>query len=368
VITQIPPCPSQTADATGAATFTFGAPATGETWTGSLTIPTAPATAKFTAYAGSANGSPRGSWVGQNTARDVQTTVGQPLIVTATGLIPGTSYSCNWTGQVTTNDPSITQSDTQNPNVSMVTEQIALGGPAPYSGATVVTVTGVASWRSLWVAVKESFLSAAPLPTLVGVQSGLAYQAFEPPYFTLLTEGFFRFPLIDGLDTSYTLTVDAGGGGTGTYWYGADLADVDTAIYPESNSTSPGVNVAVPGAFPVTTTRQGTGADLTTIPLDVAPMGGLSSLSGTISSTTLTLILAAPIAGTAYRLHSFCATTTTQTLELVGTGQPFCAVTAPGFALLGGRVITSSISIKASGASTMAYELGYDLVLLPTFD
>ncbi len=102
------------------------------------------------------------------------------------------------------------------------------------------------------------------------------------------------------------------------------------------------------------------------IPLDVVPYGGASSVNGTIASTSVTQILAAPASGAAYRLHSLCATTTTQSLDLLTTGQPIAVVTAPGFIYLGGIITASTVSIKASGATTMAYNLAYDTVTLPS--
>jgi hypothetical protein len=148
-----------------------------------------------------------------------------------------------------------------------------------------------------------------------------------------------EFPIDTTADASYTITLTPTGS---TYSYSLTVTAIGS-----------GSSVVVFGS--------------SGLPLDVVDYGGLQSANGTVSSTALTPILGAPGAGTCYRLHSFCATTTTQVLDLaIGADQPMAVVTAPGFVLLGGRLANGVVNVKASGASTMAYEVGYDVVTLPT--
>ena len=84
-----------TASAGGTATFSFPAPPTGWSWTGTLTCPSAPTTAVFTA---SVSGAAWGSFVGNSVGGPVQCYAGQLLTVTATGLTAGTQYLLVWNG------------------------------------------------------------------------------------------------------------------------------------------------------------------------------------------------------------------------------------------------------------------------------
>jgi hypothetical protein len=78
---------------------------------------------------------------------------------------------------------------------------------------------------------------------VTGNQSGLTYEPFTPPYLQAPAT-FFRFPLVSGIDTSVTITFEA----ACTAWYGADLADIDTATY----STSGGGLLTVTFELPYT--------------------------------------------------------------------------------------------------------------------
>jgi hypothetical protein len=99
---------------------------------------------------------------------------------------------------------------------------------------------------------------------------------------------------------------------------------------------------------------------------EVYEIGGVQQTSGTIASVVTTQILAAPPAGKVYRLHSFCATTTNQILNLIAGGQPMASVTSPQFIYLGGLLVNQSISIAASANVNMAYNLRWDQINTPT--
>lgn len=79
----------------GTATFTFENPPTGWVWTGTLTCPSAPTLAQFAAKIGATSW---GTWGGNSVAGPVQALSSQQLVVTATGLVPGTTYDLEWNG------------------------------------------------------------------------------------------------------------------------------------------------------------------------------------------------------------------------------------------------------------------------------
>ena len=91
-----------TADGSGNASFTFTTPPAGFTWTGTLTCAAAPITAVFVATVGAVSW---GDWGGDSVYGPVQV-IGQgsqQLVVTATGLTTGVSYTLQWNGS---SDPS----------------------------------------------------------------------------------------------------------------------------------------------------------------------------------------------------------------------------------------------------------------------
>lgn len=86
---------SAVADVNGNATFQFQTPPTGLVWTGTLTCAGAPATAVFLAAIGATSW---GDWAGASVYGPIQAFPNQQLVVTATGLTPGTSYELIWAG------------------------------------------------------------------------------------------------------------------------------------------------------------------------------------------------------------------------------------------------------------------------------
>ena len=108
-------------------------------------------------------------------------------------------------------------------------------------------------------------------------------------------------------------------------------------------------------------------------PLDIVEYGGLYSFPFTaLTNGTTTQILSTPDAGTAYRLHSWALNQalTAGNVSLRGPsgGQFYATMTTPGSTqFLGGRLVTTAVSVVNNGTgATIAGELGYDLVTLPT--
>ena len=137
----IPSSPAQaTADASGNATFTFQAIDGSWTWAGTLNVAVAPDTATFQATTG---GSILFEWNGANAFGPVVVTGPAQMVVTASGLIPGSNYLMTWLGEATAEDPNPEWIWPQ-PNSSSVTSSTETGtarlaadtAPAPPSSSS----------------------------------------------------------------------------------------------------------------------------------------------------------------------------------------------------------------------------------------
>jgi hypothetical protein len=206
----------------GTATFQFPPPAAGQVFTGTLSINNAPGSAVFSVLVG---GQSQGSWIATNGFGPVQTSQGTPLSVEAFGLQPGVQYECSFVGNLVEGGdldaiPAAQTSIVQPPNALFLgTEEL---NPGVLSAQDIGLDT---SWRAIWVIVK----GAGVLVTLSGDQSNLQYEPLTPPYFSDAT--LYRFGLLGGVDTTALLAVDNAGSGDARFWWGADLADVDVAVY-----------------------------------------------------------------------------------------------------------------------------------------
>lgn len=91
-----------TTDATGAASFQFGAVPQSHTWWGTVQVADAPAAATFAAVvttAGISNaGTAWGQWPGPIPYGVVRAEGREQLVVNAIGLVPSTQYACTWLG------------------------------------------------------------------------------------------------------------------------------------------------------------------------------------------------------------------------------------------------------------------------------
>ena len=209
---------SATADETGAASFIWPAVASGTYQLGVLNCATAPDTANFDAYTGADHFFP---FKGTNPRGPVYLQSNDQLQVDAVGLIPGDIYQITFQGTFVVNGiPEVVYPESDADVVTTSTEQINLAGPVSVAS---VDVTLQPAWRSVWVVALNG-----TVPSVVGNQSGIDYAYFTPPYIAAPAV-FYRFPIIVGLDTDVTLTL-----GDDTWWYGADLADIDTVSYTTS--------------------------------------------------------------------------------------------------------------------------------------
>ena len=198
----------------------------------------------------------------------------------------------------------------------------------------------------------------------------------------LFTTDFVIIGTLLGVGIGATLT--ATGDTTSTVYldqvYAGD-SDVNASL-GISGATETGVTVELMNTGPSTLTYSLSFAALGTggtqiltfpgIPLDVVPYGGLSSANNGANTdlSTPVQILAAPAAGTCYRVHSFnIEGGGTQTCGLMrgASGLFFASGTGPAdTVVLGGRLINVAIYAKASGSTATSVEVGYDIVTLPS--
>lgn len=325
-----------TASATGTATFLFDAIPVSQTWTFTVTIPGAPDTTSTTAASGA---DLYGNFTGSNSWGPIQLGANDQLVLTSTGLIPGTQYIATITGVAhTVVEPPPVWPAAYADAVTTSTQQLFLSNPQPtYTAATLTystssTITLQPQWRSIWVAIKWTGGASEAL-TIVGNQSGLTYATFQPPYFQNTNVTFYRVPVLNGVDTTVTLT--ASSNATFSIWYGADLAEIDVAIYPDAMT---GITIA--NAF-----NTNTFGTITTIdPLYMVPSGGQQTLALNIA-TGSTNVLPVPTYGYQYRIHSLNKTSTFG----AGLGVTFSAAGAPATA---NTFISTSIT-GLSGLSRM---------------
>ena len=324
------------ASSTGTATFMFDSIPVSQTWTFTVTIPNEPDTTTTTATSGA---DIFGNFTGSNSWGPIQLGTNDQLVLTSIGLIPGTQYIATITGVAhTVQEPPVTWPAAYADAVTTSTQQLFLSNPQPtYSGGTLLwstsqVITLQSLWRSMWIAIKWTG-GASQNITVIGNQSGLTYTTFQPPYFQNSNVTFYRVPILNGVDTTVTLT--ASSNATFSIWYGADLSQVDVAIYPD----------AITGVTISNAVNTNTFGTITTIdPLYMVPSGGQQTLSLNIA-TGATNVLPVPPYGYQYRIHSVNKTSTFG----VGLGVTFSAAGAPATANTAGTNITG-----ASGANYQA--------------
>ena len=228
-----------TASSTGTAVFNFNpGPLLGQVYQGTVSCPNAPGSAQFTPII---SGQPSSGWIGVNTGGPYSIQNSDTLTVNAMGLQPGIAYTMRFIGQVVgTADyayqPEASTAIIQPPNALLL--QLAHLAPADLDNFTITLDT---TWRAIWVICKGvSGPAPVGVASLTGVQSGLDYVPFTPPYFVNGT--LYRFPLLAGVDSTATLTLNNTLGVQMNAWWGADLADIDATVYTSSGGT-PGVVV-----------------------------------------------------------------------------------------------------------------------------
>jgi hypothetical protein len=176
-----------------------------------------------------------------------------------------------------------------------------------------------------------------------------------------------------------------------TFSYGADLADVDSAVYtegtfdvtPSNTSATPLYVESVSGSTTAVTPNVVTATSST--PLGVYNVGGHTYSGVTTTSTTAATMLSNPSAGYAYRLHAItmdytgtASTTPVQALlQYAGSGAPFTINLAvlnypyKTTVLLDGMLIEHGttgtvVQIVNSTTTSTLFTLIYDTITLPT--
>jgi hypothetical protein len=183
---------------------------------------------------------------------------------------------------VTGGEPGISTPQAYADSVTTSTEQITLGTGSVYAGTpfTPIVIATQSRWRSLWVAVNDGDIGDDDI-SVTGNQSGIDYDSMLPPYFEDYAGSFQRFILVNGADTSVTLTIDTQASGY-DYWYGADLAPVDVAVYssdPAGVYVQNGVDESGDVVPIVVTSSGGGSSDVTVVnttsdPVPVTIVGG----------------------------------------------------------------------------------------------
>jgi hypothetical protein len=203
------------------ASFTGFVTPVGQSFALTISCPLAPDTAELTPEL---NGQSLGVIRGGNTFGPVQILEGNQLTVTATGLIPGTTYYLTLTGIAYTSVVTLpVYPSAYSDSVTTSTEQIFLGSGTSTGGPPEIVTFSIAVqplWRSLWVLVGETppnhmFLS------VVGATSGVNYPVtLDTSWF----ESFWRVQSLYGIDETLNITIENIDSGSFNYWYGADLA------------------------------------------------------------------------------------------------------------------------------------------------
>jgi len=352
---------SQTASTTGTATFTFQQVAQSNVWTFTVNVPGAPDTANFTLVSGATT---FGTFKGANSWGPIQFTGGDQLQLTATGLVPGTQYTASVQGvNNTVYEPSIVYPWPYADSVTTSTEQIYLGtGSIPATTGLSVTVPVQPTYRSLYVVLQGTNTHPASAITVsaIGNTSAFVYNVVPVPYSSATYESVYRIPLLTLNDTAVQLQFNTASSVAITFWYGADLANVDAAVYPE-------------GEFNVTIND----ADNAGSPLDAVIYGGATVTGVTTTATGNANLLSAPPTGFSYRVQSvaFYYSGTASTTPVIGrfliggsATQLLATVTYPyqNTVYLGGLLVNTTVVVNSSTTTNSQWTITYDLVTTPT--
>lgn len=375
--------PSQIAASDGTITFTFPHVALGQVWTGTINVGSAPDSANFTAGTGATT---FGQFKGSNSWGPVQLGGGDQLVVTGTGLIPGTNYQCSFQGAAVTGaDPGIIYPSSYADTVTTSTEQLQLGTikvrpPSSTTTTYTLSIPVPPSYRSLYLIFYNP--GAGLIPSSVtfnvtqaqGNTSFTNYPILQPSIYSTYagSQYYVRIPITPNVDNSitvtYTMTTSTSPVIVSLY-YGADLAVLDMAVYQEGTWNvgiigTPTISgtVAVSSVAGTVTVDNATGNGI-----EVYEVGGLSSAS-VAAGTSLTTLLAAPASGYAYRIHSISMNFVTGVRTNFFTNSNVFGVLIAGTqqqATMNGLTTTGSISVTGSATGAIVY-IFYDLITTPT--
>ena len=209
-----------------------------------------PDTAQFTAEI---NGAPVGQFRAGNTYGPLPIQAGNQLIVNAVGLIPGQTYFMNLTGIAYTSVINLpAYPSAYSDSITEATEQIYLGSGTYTTGGSFFTVTVQSLWRTVYL-----ITTGQVTVTAVGSQSGISYPAYSDSSWVSSSSNLFRVPIVQGPDSSITLTVKGTSSG-GSVWYGADLA-IQSVSINTSNSQVTTVPLSVSESSLLTLATNGSG-------------------------------------------------------------------------------------------------------------
>ena len=315
-----------------------------------MAIPGAPASALIVATVGNLI---YGSWTGSNTFGPI--TVGQSdsLELTLTNLLPSTPYQAAWNGVVYTNeDGPLTWPSANSSTVGTYYPFIPVGTYTTKNAASQyfdVTIQG--SWRSLYITGLAIDGSAPVTPVVVGNQSGFQYSVFTDGATTGANAFYWHVPLLPvGVDQTVRVTFNNVINVTSIY-YGGDFQPAEQAVY-----------------FATTPTVKVTGGSTTAV--ETYSIGGVSTASVTTTSTTTTQLLAAPAAGTKYRLHLASIFTASGSLDVqfFDSASTFCQLHAGQVnqQTLDGLLISTAINVKNSAVASTQISVRYDTIATPT--
>lgn len=346
---------SQTAASNGTATFLFDAVALSNTWTFTINCAGAPDTAIFVASSG---GTTFGQFKGSNSWGPLQLQGGDRLQVTASGLVPGTNYQFAGYGYANVvNEPEIVYPIAYADSVTTSTEQIYLGSSfvASIGSTTPVTIATIpisSTYRSIYIlgttAAATNVLRLCDFDA-TGNVTKFVYQGVVLPYASDKTQVAVRIPNIASADTMFTLTVTAPSGSSvvnATFYYGGDLANVDTAVYPEGTFD---VTVANTSTQPIPIQGSGSGTAVAITPGDTiyTPLY-VQVIGGTLTSVTMGGDVtgqsnSATVVGLEGKLINGTATTAGQVL--VYTGSLWTNTASTGYSSTGNIVMDQSPTI-----------------------
>jgi hypothetical protein len=346
----IPLGPGGTSDSLGNLTLTYGNVPTGQTWIGTMSIPGAPASALIVAQVGNIA---YGTWNGSNTFGPI--TVGQSdnLELTITNLLPNTAYQAAWNGVVYTNEDGPLVWPAANSSTTGVYYPFVPVGTYTTKNAASqyfdVTIQG--SWRSLYLAGLATDGTSAIVPVVVGNQSGFQYSVFSDGATTGAGAFYWHVPLLPvGVDQTVRVTYSSVVNVTSIY-YGGDYQPAEQAVY-----------------FPRTQNVKVNGGSTTAV--ETYSVGGVTTASVTTTSTATTLLLAAPAAGTIYRIHLASIQTSSAALnvQFFDSYSTFAQIHAGQVnqQTLDGLLISTAINVKNSAVASTQISVRYDTIAIPT--
>jgi hypothetical protein len=235
MITQVYETAAANSDADGNITFSFPAIPT-DVWLVTLSVP-AGLTGSFTA---TSNGVTYGQWQGVNGVGPQWIPGPSQITITGSNLMLSSPFVavCQGSAGTMADIPLQAPTPTASSVQATCTQQPIITGTIGAGDNANITVALSPNWRSIYFG---SNTGEVTLFGATGVQNGMNYPPilcdFGPQGTVSTTAAVERFSFFDGIDTSLTLPIDNTGGGTATYWVGADNDPTDLAV--DANAGQP---------------------------------------------------------------------------------------------------------------------------------